>query len=141
MFTIALLGWTMACLVDFERGRTGVGRLATLIPLYIVWTNLHGGVLGGTMTLGLAVTGWIATWLLFSREPSLRDEHEGDPPSLRSLDSRLNGPVTNRRTAMLLIAITVACLLTPLVNPFGMEMIRTWQKDRKSTRLNSSHRT
>src|SRR5215212_7846730 len=58
MFTIAFLGWTMMCVIDFERGRCGTGRLAWLIPLYVAWTNLHGGVRGGTMTLGLAVAGW-----------------------------------------------------------------------------------
>src|SRR5262245_998079 len=57
MFTIALLAWTMMCVVDFERGRCSVWRLAGLVPLYVLWTNLHGGVLGGTMTLGLAVAG------------------------------------------------------------------------------------
>jgi hypothetical protein len=66
MFTIALLGWTMMCIIDFERGRCGLSRLAWLIPLYIVWTNLHGGVLGGTMTLGLAVAGWGLLFLLAS---------------------------------------------------------------------------
>src|SRR5262249_54163033 len=54
MFTIALLGWTMMCVVDYERGRASILRLVGLIPLYVLWTNLHGGVLGGTMTLGLA---------------------------------------------------------------------------------------
>ena len=64
MFTIALLGWTMMCVVDFERNRCGVWRLAGLIPLYVLWVNLHGGVLGGTMTLGLAVAGWGLVFLL-----------------------------------------------------------------------------
>ncbi|HEY3787466.1 MAG TPA: hypothetical protein VGL71_01370, partial [Urbifossiella sp.] len=64
MFTIALLGWTMMCIVDFERGRCGVSRLAWLIPLFAIWTNLHGGVLGGTMTLGLAVAGWGMVFLM-----------------------------------------------------------------------------
>src|SRR5439155_27074171 len=64
MFTIALLGWTMMCVVDFERGRCGLARLAWLIPLYVVWTNLHGGVLAGTMTLGLAGAGWGVAFLL-----------------------------------------------------------------------------
>lgn len=105
MFTIALLGWTMTCVVDFERGRCGVARLAWLIPLYVVWTNLHGGVLGGTMTLGLAVAGWGILFL--ANRPS---------------------PIRNWRTGFLLVGIVVACGLTPFVNPFGMEMIRTWQR-------------
>src|SRR5205814_8888514 len=72
MFTIALLGWTMMCVVDYERGRAGNWRLAALIPLYVLWTNLHGGVLGGTMTLGLAVAGW-GVLFLADRVPTGRD--------------------------------------------------------------------
>jgi hypothetical protein len=37
-------------------------------------------------------------------------------------------PIQDWRTAFLLGAIVVACLLTPFVNPHGMEMIRIWQK-------------
>lgn len=59
MFTIAFLAWTMMCVIDYERGRCTEWRLAGLIPLYVLWVNLHGGVLGGTMTLGCAVAGWV----------------------------------------------------------------------------------
>ncbi len=109
MFTIALLAWTTACLIDFERGRAGLSRLAWLVPLFVVWTNLHGGVLGGVVTLGLAVAGWTA-WFLVARGP--------DPDT----------PIRSWRTAGLLITVVVACGLTPLVNPFGLEMLRTWSK-------------
>ena len=113
MFTIAFLGWTMMCVIDFERGRCGPWRLAALIPLYVVWTNLHGGVLGGTMTLGLAVAGW---GLLFLAQ---RTGLAVTPPG---------SPIQSRRTVFLLIAIVIACGLTPFVNPFGMEMINTWRR-------------
>jgi hypothetical protein len=115
MFTIALLGWTMMCIIDYERGRATAWRLAGLIPLYVLWTNLHGGVLGGTMTLGLAVLGWGALFLL----------QRPDPPT----------PIQNWRTAFLLAGIVVACLLTPFVNPHGLEMIRIWQRIVGSTVL------
>lgn len=112
MATIVLLGWTMGCVVDFDRGRAaGLWRLAGLIPLYVVWTNLHGGVLGGTMTLGLAVAGWYAEGLL------------------------RRGPVRSWRTAAVLAGVAAACALTPFVNPFGMEMIRTWQRIVGSTAM------
>ncbi|QDU23428.1 hypothetical protein [Urbifossiella limnaea] len=105
MATIALLGWTMMCVVDFERGRCSTWRLAGLIPLFVLWTNLHGGVLGGTMTLGLAVAGWGVLFL-----------------------ARRESPITNWRTAWLLVAVVAACGLTPFVNPFGMEMLNTWRR-------------
>ena len=107
MFTIVFFGWTMICVIDFERGRCGVGRLSGLIPLYVVWTNLHGGVLGGAVTLGLAVGGWGVLFLM------------------RKSDAT---PIKSWRTAWLLVAVVVACGLTPFVNPFGVEMLNTWMR-------------
>jgi hypothetical protein len=114
MFTIAFLGWTMMCVVDYERGRCGEWRLAGLIPLYVLWVNLHGGVLGGTMTLGLAVAGWGLMFVLRGSAPP-------DAGASRS-------PIRSGRTAVVLAAIVAACGLTPFVNPHGLEMIRIWQR-------------
>jgi hypothetical protein len=122
MFTIALLGWTMMCVIDYERGRCTEWRLAALVPLFVLWTNLHGGVLGGTMTLGLAVAGW-GVLFLFGRTRSVSDGVEVHP-----LPHGRGSPITSWRTAILLAAIVVACLLTPFVNPHGLEMMRIWQK-------------
>ncbi len=113
MVTILFLGWTMMCIIDYERGRCSEWRLAALIPLYILWTNLHGGVLGGTMTLGLAVAGWGVLSLYQQRYGSLPVEIT---------------PIHRWRTAWLLAAIVAACGLTPFINPHGMEMIRIWQR-------------
>jgi hypothetical protein len=130
MFTIALLGWTMMCVIDYERGRCSEWRLAALVPLFVLWTNLHGGVLGGTMTLGLAVAGWgvlsLRSQVIRSQVPS--QDPESAPPDFRPETCRLETPIRNWRTAILLSAIVVACLLTPFVNPHGIEMIRIWQK-------------
>lgn len=37
-------------------------------------------------------------------------------------------PIRDWRTAFALVGIVVACLLTPLANPHGLEMIRIWQR-------------
>jgi hypothetical protein len=105
MFTIAFLAWTMACLVEYDRGRAGRGRLAGLVPLFVVWTNLHGGVICGIASLGLATAGWLVLFVLGR-----------------------GSPVRSWRTAGLLSAIGVACCLAPLVNPFGLEMVNTWKR-------------
>lgn len=132
MLTIALLGWTMMCVVDFERGRCGVARLAWLIPLYVLWTNLHGGVLGGTMTLGLAVAGWGVLFLVRRPNPPTPfPEKEGGDSVLGEGPGKgfwPRSPIQSWRTAFLLAAIVVTCGLTPFVNPFGMEMLNTWQR-------------
>ena len=130
MFTIAFLGWTMMCVIDYERGRCSEWRLAALIPLFVLWTNLHGGVLGGTMTLGLAVAGW---GLLFLRSQVFRSQVSGQGSEFESSASRpptceRTTPIKNWRTAFLLVAIVIACMLTPFINPHGLEMIRIWQK-------------
>ncbi|MFO0805273.1 MAG: hypothetical protein U0791_19390 [Gemmataceae bacterium] len=112
MFTIALMGWTMMCVVDYERGRVGVWRIVGLIPLFVIWTNLHGGVLGGTLTLGAAVAGWGLIFL------ANRYWKPIDVPT----------PIANWRSAWLLVGIVAACGLTPFVNPFGLELLNTWQR-------------
>ncbi|VTR92590.1 Uncharacterized protein OS=Smithella sp. SCADC GN=ER57_03855 PE=4 SV=1 [Gemmata massiliana] len=158
MFTIAFLGWTMMCVIDFERGRCTIWRLAGLIPLYVLWVNLHGGVLGGTMTLGLAVAGWGLLFLVRgsgeeqrqptppaplpegkgeqTREPAVFEATPAETsfspfPSGRGaggVGSAEISPIRSWRTAFLLVGIVIACGLTPLVNPHGLEMIRIWQR-------------
>jgi len=130
MFTIVFLGWTMISIVDYERGRCTVWRLVGLIPLYILWTNLHGGVLGGTMTLGLAVAGW---GVLFLKSRMMKSGIDSESPvsSSSNVNPQSNDsltPIRSWRTAVLLGGIVVACGLTPFINPHGMEMIRIWQR-------------
>jgi hypothetical protein len=103
IFTIVGMVVTMAALMDYERGRANLWRLWWLIPFNILWTNIHGGVLGGVLTMGLAVVGWIGTSLI-QKTPG------------------------RWRTAIVLCGLVAACGLTPFVNPFGMEMLNTWRK-------------
>ncbi|MCZ2343499.1 MAG: hypothetical protein LC104_17150 [Bacteroidales bacterium] len=103
MISIVFLAWMTAHIVDFDRKRITVTRLLILIPLFIVWVNIHAGVLAGILTLAMAVCGWIALWK-FGRY----------------------GPIGSNRQAASLVMILILCVVTPLINPFGMEMIRTW---------------
>ena len=59
LFTIAAMAVTMAILVDVDSGRASLRRLAWLLPLVVVWTNIHGGALGGIATVGIVTTGWV----------------------------------------------------------------------------------
>ena len=110
LVTVALTAWVAACLVDFDRGRAGMARLASLILLCVVWTNLHGGVLGGILTLGLAVLGWGLQLAL--------DQRRG----------LATGPLMSWRQWLLLCGVVLSCLLTPFDSPFGLEMVRTWTR-------------
>jgi hypothetical protein len=74
------------------------------------------------MTLGLAVAGWGLLFLASGgRKPPVSPTQQQGAYAPRS-------PIQDWRTAFLLVGIVIACLLTPFVNPFGMEMLNTWQR-------------
>jgi hypothetical protein len=101
--TIALLGLTFGLLSNFEAGRLRLGGLIWLVPVFIVWTNLHGGVLAGLATLGLTAIGWGCYRLV-------------------GWDS----PVRRSGTAVMLGILVLTCGLTTVVNPYGLRLPRTW---------------
>jgi len=92
--TIVLLGWTFSRLCDFETGRISMRRLYWLIPLFVLWTNMHGGMVGGVATIGLAVMGWTIA-------------------KLAGKDT----PILNYRQIVPLIGVTILCGQTHLVIP------------------------
>jgi hypothetical protein len=101
--TMVFMGLTFALLVDFEAGRVGVGRLFALIPLFLVWTNWHGGMLGGLATMGLFTAGWgLGRMIGWNAAPARRGE------------------------TRYLVLLVLACGLTALVNPYGMRLPQTW---------------
>lgn len=130
LFTIAGMAVTMAAIVDYERARASAWRLWWLIPFCVLWTNVHGGVLGGVATLGLAVIGWGAVWLVRALGDGLslswHGEHSSDRLGRYVMDDPPAPP--DLRKSLLLVGIVAACALSPFVNPFGLEMLRTWQK-------------
>jgi len=104
LFTLASLAITAALLADCDLVRVPPRRLALLIPLFIIWTNVHGGLLGGLATLAIAFTGWAAFWRL------------GMP-----------SPIDNWRKLGLLTLVFLGCGLSMLVNPYGTDMVKTWR--------------
>jgi hypothetical protein len=103
LINLALLGWTFAHLCDFEAGRTSLKSLFWLVPLYVLWTNTHGGMVGGVATLAVATAGWgVAKWL--GRE----------------------SPLASYRQLLGLIILVGACALTALLNPYGLDLLRVW---------------
>ena len=103
LFTLACLTLTAVWLADCDAGRCSLPRLAWLVPLYALWTNVHGGVLAGLGTLGLVFAGWCAFWRL-----------------------GLSSPVKSWRDVLLLAAVGAGCGLTTLASPYGTDLIRTW---------------
>jgi hypothetical protein len=103
LMTIVLLGWTFAQLCDFEAGRISLPRLFWLLPVFVLWANMHGGMVGGIGTVAVAVAGWaIASWI------------------------RWGSPLLRMRQILLLSLLAVGCGLAAFVNPYGTELPRVW---------------
>jgi hypothetical protein len=104
VFTIAALALTAALLTDFDAGKVPLRRLAWLVPLFVVWANVHGGILGGFGTVVIAYAGWLVFWRL------------GRP-----------SPVESWRVAGLLGLLALGCGLAALANPYGTDMLKAWR--------------
>jgi hypothetical protein len=103
LLSILFLGWTFALLCDVEAGRVPRRRLIWLLPLFVVWTNVHAGMLGGLGTLVVTILGWcVARWIW------------------------LDGPKLSSRQMLGSALIVVGCGLTAFLNPYGSALPRTW---------------
>ena len=117
--TIVCFAIVMATLCDFEARRIGIGALARLIPLFLVWSNIHGGMLGGWATFALAVAFWLVAWKL-----------------------GLESPISSYRQAALLGLILLASAATAIINPYGIRLPETWidiYRMKSLTRLIKEH--
>lgn len=101
--TIFGLALTCAWLADVEAGRLDWRGLWRLIPLFVVWSNIHGGALGGFASVTLVVAGWCI---------------------LRVLG--WESPVKDLRQVGWLGLLILACALSAFVNPYGYRLPRTW---------------
>ena len=102
--SIGLLGLTFAWLIDVDAGRRPLRWLWWLVPVNVVWANLHAGVLAGIGTLGLCAAWWLFAWLL----------------------GKGHTPVRCRREAIELAVLTLLSVLAVLVNPYGLDLPRAW---------------
>jgi len=92
-----------AGLLAVDAGRTPIRRLWWFVPLSVLWSNLHGGVLAGLGTLGLCAAFWLILGPLAHQSP-IRSVGQG-------------GQV---------VFLVGVCGLAILINPYGMELPRTW---------------
>ncbi len=100
--TIFFMTIIYARLCDIESGRKSISTLFWLIPVFVIWSNIHGGALGGLCTLLIAAAGWtMACWL------------------------GLKSPFADKKALIHLWVIILLCLVTPLVNPYGLKLPAT----------------
>lgn len=103
LFTMAATAAVAVILVETDIARPRLNRLFWCILLCAVWTNVHGGVLGGIGTLFIAFAGWVLWWR--SGRPS---------------------PLKTWRDVGLLALVAVGCVLSTLSSPYGLDMPKTW---------------
>lgn len=101
--TLVAMPLTLALLCDVESGRAPLRRLGWLVPLFVAWTNLHGGVLAALAMVWVAAAGWCA-WRLAGWESA----------------------IVGRREGLLVCGVLACCGLALPINPYGLEMPRTW---------------
>lgn len=103
VFTFVGLTVTFSLLVDIENGKTILRRCWLLVPLFILWTNLHGGVLIGVGCVGLCTLGWLMLWA-----------------------AGKESPIQGRLQVLEMLLLVSVLSLSLLINPFGMNLIRAW---------------
>ncbi len=101
--TILFMTLAYSKLCDVETGRKSINSLFWLIPVFVIWANIHGGVLGGLFTLLIAATGWTLASLL-----------------------GLKSPLPDKKTLASLWIVVLLGFATPLVNPYGLKLPATW---------------
>ena len=120
VFTLLFLSGSV-WMIESDR-RKASNRIWLLVPLTVVWTNMHGGFLALVAVLGVTAVG-SAMEVLLEAPPELRLKPEGLLASLRG--------------GLRYGYLTLACLAASLVNPFGwrlhqhvIEYLRsTWIRD------------
>jgi hypothetical protein len=103
MASILFLGFTFSRLCDFEVGRARLRSLFWLIPLCALWTNIHGGMLGGLGTIAFTFFGWSFFKIIGGESP-----------------------IKTYKEMIILGGLLGACMLTILINPYGSDMPRAW---------------
>lgn len=101
--SIGLLAAVFAWLVDVEARRRRPATLWCLVPLVILWANLHAGVLVALGVMGIVVAGWEFCWLADWRSP-----------------------LASQRQAIILALLPACCAAAVLINPYGIRLPAAW---------------
>ena len=105
LFTMLFMAVLYSKLCDIDMQRSRELSLFWLLPFFIIWVNIHGGVLGGLCTLLIAVTGWTLTWPL-----------------------EFHSPFRTAKSVFMLWGLTSLCLLTIFINPYVQDLPLAWFK-------------
>jgi hypothetical protein len=103
IISLAGLGIAYCLIIDVEAGRKSLHKCWLLAPMFILWANMHGGVLAGMGCAGLCVLGWLL---------------------LRAAGKE--SPIHNFRQALETTLLMMLIPICALINPYGMNMVREW---------------
>ena len=123
LVTIALSYWLYAILCDLDAGRRALRTWLLLPVMFVWWSNLHGGALGGLFTLALTAAAWLLQHAL-TRFDRRDDPHTDEPPAGRRVGRSAASAAC--RHWLLPILSLAACFLAPFVNPYGPALVRNW---------------
>ncbi len=140
--SIVLLGVTFALLIDVESGVKRPRHLWWLVPLFIAWANVHGGVLGGLGTVALCAIGWcvfgvgVAGHSPLSLWERVRVRVIGENKAGKELCgpkgphplplSQMERGEFSFRNSIELLLLLLALAATTLINPYGIDLPRGW---------------
>lgn len=107
---ITMIGFAIlfTFLIEYDRQRITAQKLFWLIPIFIVWSNIHGGAMGGIGTTLLAIFGWMI-------EKPLAKYWGGEPA------------IQHYRDYAILSLIGGGVLITPYIGPYGSDLPATWK--------------
>ena len=120
LVTMVLMTFVSIKLTDFETGQVPLRKLFWLVPTFVMWTNAHGGMIGGLSTVIAAGVGW---------------------SSVRALG--WSSPLQTRRDLATFGLLVILCGMTAFVNPYGWEIPRAWlhiMRGPKLTHLIDEHK-
>jgi hypothetical protein len=103
VFTILFVLLTAYVCERFSSGRLSRAKTWWLVPIFLVWANIHGGFVAGLIILVAATLGTLASAI-----GSLTPE----------------GKAEARSRCLHLALLTTACLLATLINPYGPGLYR-----------------
>lgn len=105
MATLVLLGVVFGILSAVDHRRIGLAFLWWLVPIMLVWSNTHGGVIGGLGTIAIVFAGWtLCYW--FGR----------------------TSPLRSPRDVLLLFCVGMLSCVTTIVTPYGTGTIGAWRR-------------
>lgn len=104
LVTMASMCILFALLSDIETGKIRLLNILWVVPLFALWANLHGGVLGGWGTLAIVFAGWGVWWLI-----------------------GWSSPIRSWKTVGFLALVFAGATASFLLNPYGFDLIKMWQ--------------